>query len=472
MVGILSYGVYIPKYRLSHEMIGEAWGKRSGKGEKAVANYDEDTLTMAVEATRNSLAQLDPETIDGLFFASTTHPYREKSNSVLLSTVVDLRRDIITADFSGSLRCGTAAFMAAMRAIESGSAKRIVVVISESRLAEPDSVLEQKFGDGSAAFVLGESESIADVEGTSSICDEFTDYWRKSNDSFVKMGDPIFIRKFGYSRIMSEAVKTILNKYSLNTTDLDRLILYAPDSRSLYNIVKSLGFDPKRQMQESIFDTIGNTGSVLPFMMLISNLERRKPGQRLLLVSYGEGTDGLIFKTKESILNYETKNSYEDYLKSKRDLSSYGKYLRFRNLLNQNPFSPYSSEVLLWSEQEQQLKFIGSKCNKCSTVQFPISRICQECQTKDEMEKMSLSRRGSVYTFTKDHVFITPDPPQIMAVVDLEGGGRYYGQMTDCDPQEVKIGMPVEMTFRKLHEGKGFLNYFWKSMPVRCKGEE
>jgi uncharacterized OB-fold protein len=88
------------------------------------------------------------------------------------------------------------------------------------------------------------------------------------------------------------------------------------------------------------------------------------------------------------------------------------------------------------------------------------------------MEEIKLSRRGKVYTFTRDHVFLTPDPPQVMAVVDLEEGGRFYGQMTDCDPKEVKIDLPVELTFRKLHEGRGFNNYFWKSMPIRCQGEK
>jgi len=285
------------------------------------------------------------------------------------------------------------------------------------------------------------------------------------------VGDPGFIGRYGYSRVAREAIRNVLKKYSLQPGDFSRAALYTPDERSSFTLGKSLGFDPKIQVQDPMLDTVGHTGSALPFLMLIAYLEKAKPGERVLLVSYGEGADALIFKTTEGIGRYRVSRPLEGYLNSKRNLSSYGTYARFRNLLEQEPFSPFSSEILLWPEQDQYLKLYGSKCRRCSTVQFPITRICEHCKAKDELDKIKLSRRGKIYTFTRDHVFLTPDPPQVMAVVDLEDGGRFYGQMTDCDPKEVKIDLPVELTFRKMHEGKGFNNYFWKSMPIRCQGE-
>jgi len=272
--------------------------------------------------------------------------------------------------------------------------------------------------------------------------------------------------------VMREAIKNVLKKYSLKPADFSRAALYTPDERSAFTLGKGLGFDPQTQILDPLFNTVGNTGSVLPFLMLLAYLEKAKPGERVLLVSYGEGCDAIILRTTEKIAGYQAQRPLGEYLSSKMNLSSYGTYMRFRNLLNKERVSPYSSEILLWPEQDQYLKLYGSKCKHCSTVQFPISRICEHCKAKDGMEDIKLSRRGKVYTFTRDHVFLTPDPPQVMTVVDLEEGGRFYGQMTDCDPKEVKIDMPVELTFRKLHEGKGFNNYFWKSMPIRCQGEK
>lgn len=127
---------------------------------------------------------------------------------------------------------------------------------------------------------------------------------------------------------------------------------------------------------------------------------------------------------------------------------------------------PFTSTALLWREYKQNLKLYGSKCNACSFVQYPQRRVCLNCSTKDEMEDFKLSKHGRVFTYTVEHLFPSVDPPLVMAVVDLEGGGRIYLQMTDCYPEVVKVGMLVELTFRILHESGGFYNYYWKCRPI------
>ena len=141
MVGIVSYGAYIPKWRMSRELL-----RRGLKGEKAVAGRDEDPVTMAVSAVLDCLNGLERESIDGLFFASTTAPYREKQIATIVAAAADLRRDIFTADFANSLRAGTAALRAAVDAVKAGSAKKVMVVAADSRLGAPGSDLEADLG--------------------------------------------------------------------------------------------------------------------------------------------------------------------------------------------------------------------------------------------------------------------------------------------------------------------------------------
>ena len=134
MSGIISYGAYVPLWRLSRDAIGAAWGRASLGGERSVANNDEDTVTMAVEAVLDCLAGTDRDSIDGLYFASTTAPFREKQCATLVAAAADLKPDIITADFGNSLRAGTTALRAALDAVNSGSAQNIIVVAADCRL--------------------------------------------------------------------------------------------------------------------------------------------------------------------------------------------------------------------------------------------------------------------------------------------------------------------------------------------------
>ncbi|MDY7031110.1 MAG: 3-hydroxy-3-methylglutaryl CoA synthase, partial [Thermodesulfobacteriota bacterium] len=186
MVGIKSYGAYIPIMRLNRDMISNAWGTRSIGGERSVANHDEDSLTMAVEATLDCLDGEDRQMTEGLFFASTTSPYKEKACSSIVATVADLRKEIWTSDFANSLRAGTCALRAALNAAKSGAEKNIIVTAADCRLGTPRSVDEQVFGDGAAALLLGDSDIIASIEDMYSISDDITDVWRTDHDTFVR----------------------------------------------------------------------------------------------------------------------------------------------------------------------------------------------------------------------------------------------------------------------------------------------
>jgi len=200
---------------------------------------------------------------------------------------------------------------------------------------------------------------------------------------------------------------------------------------------------------------------------LTAALERAKPGDTILLASYGDGGDAFVFRVTDAITQYHTARSIFSQIEVKRLLPSYGKYARFRKLIRkESQPTEVSTPVVLFRDQKSILPLYGGKCPKCQTVQFPKHRVCIECGQRSGLEAIKLARRGTLFTFTNDYLFESPDSPVPHAVVELDGGGRLYVQMTDCDPERVEIDMPVELTFRKYHEGFGMNNYFWKARPA------
>jgi 3-hydroxy-3-methylglutaryl CoA synthase len=468
MVGITSYGAYIPKYRLSREVMAKAWGTRFLSGERAVANHDEDSITMATEAALNCLDGIDPKSVDGLVFASTTSPYLEKQASTLVATALDLSEEIFTADYLSSTRASTAALKSAIDAVAGGSSNNILVAAGECRRAEPGSDSEQLFGDASSAVMIGRDRIVAHLEGVYFLSEEFMDVWRKENDIYPQRGDAAFVQAYGYTRIVKKCVEGILKKYGMKISDISQFVFSAADSRTYGRVVRSLGLSPGSFMEDPLLTTVGDTGAVSPLMLLIASLEKAKPGERILLCSYGTGnSDAFLFMVTQEVERLKDNRGVTSYLKaSKRPLTNYEKFLKFKNILPSEPLAPYSSWALLWKEKKQNLQLYGTRCKKCGTFAYPRRRVCQKCNAKDEYEDAKLPLKGKVYTFAKDYLYPNPDPPTVMVVVDMDGGGRFYGQLTDCDSTQVKIGMPVELTFRRFHEGSGFYNYFWKLRPL------
>jgi 3-hydroxy-3-methylglutaryl CoA synthase len=413
--------------------------------------------------------------VDGLDFASTTSPYKEKQAASLVALAADLRRELAVADFADSLRAGTTAMRAALDAVQAGSAKRFLVAAADCRLGTPQGDFEQVFGDGAAALMFGDTDVAVAIEGSYTHTDEFVDIWRREGDSYVRSWEDRFIITHGYTQNMEEAVKGILKKYSLGPKDFARVVLYGPDPRNHLALARGLGFDPKAQVQDPLFDTVGNTGAAFALMQLVAALEQAQPGDRILLANYGDGADAYILRVTDQIEKVRNRRAIKGYLKSKMPLASYEKYVSFRQLMSREAARRPGSGAAVpasWRDRQAVISLYGHKCLRCGTVQFPMERVCHVCQAKDQFDKVRLSdQKGEVFTYTIDNLEASIDPPTAMAVLDLANGCRLFLQMTDRDPNEVKIGLPVELTFRRLLEAGGIYNYYWKCRPLREGGK-
>ena len=474
MVGIVSYGAYVPYYRLARSDVSRMWGSFGGRGERAVANFDEDSVTMSVAAGMDCLQGCSTEKLDGLYFSSTTAPYLEKQSSSIVAAALDLPRDLFTLDFSGSLRGGTGAIRAAMDAVASGSATNIMVCASDVRMGFPSSAYEKNIGDGSGVVVIGKNNVIASIEGCHSSCNEMLDVWRSDRDIFVRSWEGRFVRDAGYVKVVPETVSAGLRKYNLSSADFSKAVFSAPNEKFAVNAAKKCGFDPKTKLQNSLHNTIGDTGTALPIMMLTSALDGAKPGDRLLLVSYGDGCDVFILKVTKEIENARNNiKKIDQYIASKR-MTSYDKYLRWREVL---PIDPPArppadqsrpSAPALWRDVQGGMALYGVKCRSCGSPQYPAQRVCYKCRTKDDFDRYRFAdKKAKLTSFSHDMLSTSLDPPTTVCGVDFEGGGRIMCDMTDRDPDEVKVDIPVEMTFRRLFYGADFYTYWWKCRPLR-----
>lgn len=475
MSGIVSYGAYVPLWRLSRDAIASAWGRQSLGGERSVANNDEDTVTMAVEAVLDCLQGIDRNSIDGLYFASTTPPFKEKQCAALIAAAADLRADIITADFGNSLRAGTSALRAALDAVNSGAVKNIIVAASDCRLAYPRSDYEQNFGDAAAALLISSSgKPIATVAGSHSIANDMYDVWRLDKDTFVQSWEDRFIMEHGYLENASKTVSGLLKKLNLSPESINKAVLYGPNARAQQQLAGKLKFDTKTQLQDLFTGKMGVCGCAHALFMLVAALEDAKGGDSLLVASYGDGSDAFLIRVTDEVQKVTgNKRGVKGYLTLRQSLPSYEKYLSYRGILEPQPAEPFRlfpSSSASWRERNSSIRFHGSKCHNCGVITYPIQRVCYECHSKDNYEEVRLSdQKGKVFTFTLDNLAGRSDDPVVPQLViesELEKA-RIYSLMTDFDAKEIKIGMPVEMTFRRIYEGAGMYNYFWKCRPVR-----
>lgn len=482
IVGIAGVGAYVPYWRLERSKIGEAWGIPALPGERAVAAADEDSLTMAVEAAMAATGGFASEDIGGVIFASTTAPYREKQSAATIAAVLDCRSDVLTLDIADSLRGGTTALRLAVDAVRAGSARAVVVAAADIRLGEPETNFEQMFGDAAgAALVCSEDWARANgfsslpvtIEEAGGVAVDFVGPWRRDGDPYVRSFEPKLETEFGYGRQAVAAGRGVLERAGRQPGDIARAVIAAPDPRAQAAAAKGIGIDHDAvRLHDLYFSTIGNSGTAAPLVMLAGALEGAEADELVLLVGAGDGADALLLRTTDELVSRREQGRWSGItaaLELKAYLPSYEAYVRNRRLVPRSRAEMWSSPVTYWRDSSQVVPLKGMTCTECGTVQFPAWERCMECSAPGPHPARKLSRRGRVFTFTLDHLVLGEywNAPVPKAVVDLDDGGRVFVELTDCDPDEVRVDMPVELTFRCLHEGADFRNYFWKGRPPR-----
>lgn len=459
----------MPYRRLKRAAIAQVLGgAAAGKGERAVASFDEDSVSMAVEALRTALGHVATRDTQALFFATTTPPYGEKLNAAIIGAATQLPVEIRAADLTGSVRAGISAMLQAEDAVR-GGAKQAIAVMADCRLGAPEGKAEQSNGDAAAAFVFGNSNVIAEIEASASLTREFLDTWRAPGERFGHSWEERFSLTQAYGPILANIIRTVLEKAKVAPGDLAKIVIDAPNPRAVDEAARALKVDPSK-FADSLAPTVGQAGAAHAALMLTAVLPAAKPGDRILVVSVADGADAMVLRITPAAASFKPMRSVGRMIESKGDVS-YGNYLKWREILptepprRPDPDRPAAPPMLRSSQWK--FGFIGSRCKACGTPQLPPQLVCVKCRKRDMEPYPFADRTARIATYAIDRLAYSLNPPTVNVVLDFEGGGRFLGEMTDCEPDKVAIGDEVEMTFRRLFTADGVHNYFWKARPKR-----
>lgn len=459
MIGISKYGVYLPVKRLKiEEMDRAAGGPGRGEGEKAVASFDEDSLTMGVNALYES-GILDEGSLDALFFASTTAPYLEKSAAALIAETLPFAPPNFTVDFSSTLRAASNALILAQNFQESGGSK-IALTAADIRLADVYSAEERAIGDGAAALVLTSgADSLAVLKYATSTSQEILDTWRKNTDQLLKMTEPHFRFKYGFTDVVTRAFTQFLKQSGMGVGDIQHVAINAPNVKLFLGTLKQINLEPA-PLTLRLYQEIGHTGVSFGLLNFLAELESAKVGENILWLDYSDGANALLFRKTQEIEQPQMGKAISE----KIYLNSYNDFLRLRNLVVSEaaPMEPFTSAVMNFREKRQNYALMAQRCKNCGEVTYPHNRICRKCNAKDNFEYLPISREGTIFTFTKEYLYPSPEGVAVTASADMDSGLRLFLQVTDSDYDKIEVGQRVRRTFRKLHDAGGFHNYFWK----------
>jgi 3-hydroxy-3-methylglutaryl CoA synthase len=485
MTGITAYGAYIPRLRLQRKAIAQAnaWfapGLVGGaKGERSMANFDEDAVTMAVEAGRACLPANDPikdrDFVDAAYFASTSMPFSDRQNAGIVASALSLSDDISSVDITSSQRAGTSALIAALDAVGSGRAKTPLVVAAEKRKARAASTQELAFGDAAAALTLGKDKVIAKFLGSHSHTVDFVDHFRGESEEFDYGWEERWIRDEGYTKIIPAAVKHLFEKTGVSGADIAHFVLPCPFAKLDQQLAKACGIDPTK-VRDNLAAVVGDSGSAHALLMLVHVLEQAKPGEKILVAQFGQGCDALLFEATPEIAKYEARGGVSASLARRKEETNYNKFLAFNGLIElekgmRAEIDKRTALTVVYRKNDMLMGLVGGKCRVCGTAQFPRSRVCvgPNCKAIDSQDPYSFAEQtGTVLSWSADFLTFSMSPPNHYGMITFGDGGRFMADITDVDQGQIDSGTKVKMSFRvkDRDERRGFVRYFWKAVPA------
>ncbi len=464
MSHIKSYGIALPQFRMEDNTLHPK-GKRGVM--KAVCFSDEDVITLAFQSALNCFENLKSQVsslksgIDGIFFATSTPVFHNRSHASFLADLLNLPQGILALDFTNSFRSGTDALLLASELIDSGKFKNILIVAADVDFPGIGKELSTPFGHAACSILIGNEKGIGEISFAKSFSSAFAEEFSYKGKSIQY--DSRFSRDAGFKTNLISS----LGKFKSIPKTVDAVILNSLYARMAGGIFAKAGFNEKQFAKDILSSKIGNTGSVHALLLLINEIENEK--KTILLADYSNGTNLFEIKNKttvkqkplqEQLKNFDSINSYQDYLL----LRKAGNF----NSVKYHTKEMFSSEMMQEREKETLLYLKGLKCEKCGTIYYLKSARCKKCKC-DKFSIVQLKNTGTVYAFTSEHYFPTSFPPITMAIIDLDGGGRMTVQQTDTmypENNRMEIGSKVKLVLRKMMENDAKPNYFWKAKMI------
>ncbi|MEM9618967.1 MAG: 3-oxoacyl-[acyl-carrier-protein] synthase III C-terminal domain-containing protein [Pseudomonadota bacterium] len=475
--GILSCSAYIPRKRMSRAAIFDAVGwaqpslKGLVKGARAFGAWDEDAITMAVAAARNTIKSAPKTEPTALCFASTTAPFLDRQNAGVVAAALDLSSRTHVFDVAGSQRAATSALI---RFNETRSGAPLLAA-ADRRRAKSASTMEMLSGDAGAALLLGEGEPIAEIVGVSSIYADLVDHYRTAQSETDYVLEERWYRDEGVSKLATKAAGSVLKNANLTGSDIKHLIAPFSNSQLARTVAKQLEI-ASGAIADSLFYSCGHAGAAHPILMLANVLAHAKPDEWILLTVFGQGCDTILLRTTQAIAD-ANRTELRQTIQSNgqieenytRFLSSYGAIDIDWGLRAER--DNRTAQTVAYNKSRDLYGFVGGLCYQCDTPQFPKSRRCvnPECNALDtQRDHRFADLNATVKSFTEDWLAFTREPPLIYGNVSFEGGGNVFMEMTGFRSGDIAIGAPVEMTFRikDIDAARGFHRYFWKATPV------
>ncbi|MEM1541070.1 MAG: hydroxymethylglutaryl-CoA synthase [Ignisphaera sp.] len=342
--GIIGWGVYIPMYRIKAKDIASFWGYDEEYvnsiwiEEKAVGNVDEDSITIGFRAAQYSIkrAGIDPRSIDAVYLGTESKPYAVKPGATIIAEALGVKPAHLVADLEFACRAASEAIRIGASLVESGHAKYVLAIGSDTAQASPGDVLEFTVSSGGAAYIIGpSSESVAIFEGMVTYSTDTPDFWRRDGAPYPRHGEGFTGEPAYFSHIVSVA-KMLMDSLGLKPSDFDYAVFHQPNGRFPLRVASMIGIPKERVLPGIVTPWIGNTYNASMLIGLAKILEEAKPNQRVLAVSFGSGagSDAFSILITDKVLEVVDRAPRVKYFLENKKYVKYHEYAKMRNLLS------------------------------------------------------------------------------------------------------------------------------------------